>query len=569
MTALTTIVALLAVIAIFSAWRVVRARRPHAALLAAGQFALALALYATLYPPLRPAAGETLVLLTPGATAEQVAALPAGARVVALPGTAAPSTIARVPDLGTALRAFPSIAALHVVGGGLPARDRDAARGLPVRFDAAELPRGVVELSSPYAVRAGSVWRVRGRVHGIDGGRVELVDPGEGIAASSDIVDGKFVLAPTARIAGETVYKLRVLGKDDAVIDTVDVAVVTRAGEPLRAMLLAANPNPELKYLRRWASDAGVRIDARIGLTPGVALRDGDARPVGASLAQADVAIVDERAWSALGAAGQGELVRAVRDGLGLILMVRGPLPGATAQALADLGMRTAPAEGAAAVALDAALTLDPRDRLGFSRQLVAVDTPDASPLLSADDGTAVAWWAAAGRGRVALWTLTDSYRLTLSGRAERFGTLWSQVFETIARARGVRVPSLPVRALASERTELCGLPPGASIDGTALSPTRDARACVGWSPASTGWHRTDEASGGWPIHVAASDATTALAAAQRRLDTERLVHDSRSESAQAQPPARTSRWPFAAVWLALATLLWWLERRPAAARIR
>ena len=43
---------------------------------------------------------------------------------------------------------------------------------------------------------------------------------------------------------------------------------------------------------------------------------------------------------------------------------------------------------------------------------------------------------ARAGRGRIALWTLTDSYRLVLAGRDDLYGELWSDAIATLARAQ-------------------------------------------------------------------------------------------------------------------------------------
>src|SRR6185312_8812449 len=89
----------------------------------------------------------------------------------------------------------------------------------------------------------------------------------------------------------------------------------------------AGAPDPELKYLRRWAVDAGVDLASRIVLSDGVAIQDGAAALDADALAKTDLVMVDERAWKNLDAGAKQALEHATRDGLGLFLRVSGPLP--------------------------------------------------------------------------------------------------------------------------------------------------------------------------------------------------------------------------------------------------
>ncbi|MEO7433680.1 MAG: hypothetical protein ABIR62_17070, partial [Dokdonella sp.] len=180
-----------------SAWRIVRGvqdhRRVRLLLLAASVFGL----YACLLPPsmLEDFVANELVVLTPGATPAQTAALSSASTVVALPGSGASRTIESVPDLGTALRRHPQSQQLRIVGAGLPPRDRDAAHGRVVRFDPAPAPTGVVELHVSEAIRAGSTWRVSGQIDGVAHARVELRDPAAAVVASTAVDDaGRFSL---------------------------------------------------------------------------------------------------------------------------------------------------------------------------------------------------------------------------------------------------------------------------------------------------------------------------------------------------------------------------------------
>lgn len=571
----TLVAGILAATAIVAAWRA--ARRPLRARLAfaLAQPVLALALYFVLFPPIGSRAAASLVVLTPGAVTAQVDALEAGTRIVALPGAPAHPDAEPMPDLGTALRRHPDTGELRIAGYGLPTRDLAAATGIPLRFDPAPLPPGIVDWIAPQVVRPGSVWPVSGHVRGAAGGRVDLVDPGAVVAATGAIdADGAFRLESTARIDGESVLGLRALDAEGTLVDEVPLALVVRAGDAQRVLLLAGNPSPETKYLRRWAVDAGIQLAARIGVSPGIAVREGEPALAAPALRELDLAIVDERAWGSLGHAEKSALTDAVRAGLGLLLIGRSAPSRNVAADWTQLGLAASVTGSAQTVALDRSLGLDPRDRFAFTRVPLALDAHDVTVLGTADDGAPLGWMRPLGQGRVALWSLVDSYRLTLGGRPERFGSLWAQVFEAVGRARSAVPPRLPARARSGERSVVCGIPVDAAIDGDPairLAVSADAsdirKRCAAWWPVRAGWHRLAAAGRSWPIHVLGPGEAHAAAAAERHDATRRLADAATTSTARTAVDAPLSRWPFAAAWLALALLLWWWERHWPASR--
>lgn len=533
--------------------------------------AAAVALYLCLFPPAArvPLADDALVVLTPGATADQLAALPRAAERVALPGAPADATVERVPDLGTALRRHAQARRLHVVGGGLPARDRDAARQLVATFDAAPLPRGLVELDAPSSVLAGHAWLAEGRVEGVAGGRVELRDPSGVVAASSALVAaGRFSLAAHAKGEGRALFALHVFDRDGAQVERVPLPIAARAGVPLRVLLMAGAPDPELKYLRRWATDAGLALDGRIALSDGIALTDGsaligDSRLDAAALHATDVAIIDERAWASLDATARRTLIEAVRGGLGLLLRPTGDVPEAVAADWASLGYALKSDEPRAPVALDRRLGLGDSGLL-FTPRPLAVETADAAALLRADDGSALGWMRDVGEGRVGLWLLPDSYRLALGGAAPAFASLWSDLLGTLARARGAPPPRLPVSTRIDERAVLCGLGRDAAIEGDAGERTPLAigsDGCAAFWPDAAGWVEIVDDASHWPLYVRGADEAPALAAGERARATRALLGATHIAAASAERDVPLPRWPFFLAFVALAAWTWWLER--------
>ena len=533
------------------------------------QLVVAVLLWLCLVPPsIRESfrSGE-LVVLTPGATPAQLSALRANADVVALPGVDAARAIERAPDLATALRRHADVRRLRIVGAGLPLRDRDVARGLVAAFEASALPRGVVELDAPPSVLAGNAWRVSGRIEGVASAHVELRDPADVLVATATAdAQGRFALEALAKDEGSATFTVRVQDGDGARVDEAPLPLDVRRGEPLTLLLLAGAPDAELKYLRRWAVDAGLRLDSRVGLSEGVALTEGTPALDDDALRKADVALVDERAWAALTVAQKKSLLDAVDDGLGLLLRVTGAPAAAVTDDWAALGFHMTPATGDATTAkFDRAFALAGSGP-AFTRHPIDVQAPDAAVLLRDDAGVPVALWRAQARGRVGLWWLADAWRLALSGDRARYASAWSATLTTLARARGDYMPQMPRDPRVDERALLCGIADGDGIeesDGARVALLVDADSrCAAWWPRRAGRHTLSSAGRQWPIEVLANDAASPLAIAARQRATRALLGGAQAAGAPSMRAMPLPRWPFFLAWLVACTLLWWLERR-------
>jgi hypothetical protein len=580
---------LLAIAALAAMWRSARIFRTGSPLKAGpvsrgwrqpnvwAQPILAALFYLLLFPLHTSQRGDALTVLTPGTTAAQLRDLPRAQRVVVLPDAPAPANAALVPDLATALRVSPAVKNVSIVGGGLPLRDQEAASGLASSFDAAPL-RGIVELLAPAHTLLGSLWTASGRVT-TPATTIELRDP-SGAVVDRTAVDGTghFRLSAQARAPGQARFELRAIDERRDVVDTVSVPIVAKPGDALSIIVRAGAPDPELKYFRHWAAEAGIGVRFTAGLSEGVAVHEGDARLTPEALAAADLVIVDERGWLALDDGEKTALRAAVDDGLGLLLRVAGPVDDRVGAEWRDYAYTVTTAAAPASVTLDARLAS--RERVAFTMAPVAVAAgtsgPDATdraaPMLTADDGRTLAWWRGEGRGRVGLWCLTDSYRLVLLGEAARYGTLWSESIATLARARPApREPRLPAQAWTDERAVLCDLGGAASAvgpDDVAVELVADANGCAGWWPAASGWYRLRTGGEEWPVYVRAADDAAGLRMARDQRATQRLLRREATASSGAPgSEAPMSRWPFFCAWLLVAAAVWWRERQVTAAR--
>lgn len=569
--------------------------RGRLALLMLLQPACAALLYLTLAPPPLPAGAGTMTVLTAGASAELVRAQASGEIVVAMPEAPERAGALRMPDLASALRAHPGTVRLQVIGHGLDPRDRDAARGFALDFAPPPLPPGLVRLDAAGRAVPGGAFPVAGRANALEGGRATLLDPaGQEVDAAELDAGGRFLLHGYARIPGPAEFSLRLVDAEGAEVESLAVPVHVADDPPPRVLLLSGAPNPEFRQLRRWATDAGLDLHAEVAVGGGVGLGDGPAPASVEGFGGFDLVILDERTLAGLGGARRTALARALEAGTGVLLQVAGQ-PSAVVRAhMAGLGMAVSGEAGIEGIALpqvddpallrarlgpgsedapfDPALAQEPPPEL--ARRALRPQSGDAVPLATAGVGPVFAWWRAQGRGRVGLWTLTDSYRLALAGRGDLHDALWSTAVATLARPVDEVSPRLEAEARAGRRMAVCGLaapearvvaPDGGEVT-ILVDPAAGPERCAAYWPETGGWHLLQTGEASWPFHVREVDDAPAAAAADLQEATLRMAGHGGSAvrpAAGGGTPRRGPSWPWFIAWLALSGLLWWLERRP------
>lgn len=511
------------------------------------QLVSAVLLWLTLEPPLQNGNAGTLVIAT--ASTPRLATLATGDALVALPEAADPAGVARVPDLATALRRHPGTTGLRVIGAGLPPRDQ-IDTGLPLSFDPVALPRGLVSLTLPPAVAPGAGFQVGGSVHDVPGGRADLLDPAGRIVSGTVLTTtGDFTLAATAGASGPAEFILRITDRGRRIVETAIVPVVATEAVTPRVLVVAGSAGPDLKYLRRWAADAGIAIGTSIAAGNGLDIGDAPPRLDATSLAKLDLLVLDERSWATLSTSTRAQVLAAVRAGLGVVLRITGPVPASVRQEWAALGFASD----------DATKPLRlPEAAMPLTQVTTGPGRVDTAPLLRSATGEPVALWRNLGRGRIGLWPVTDLYSLLLAGDARRHAAIWSDVFATLARPQPQSAPRISPDATPGQRMTLCNLGTAASVrhpDGAITTLVVDA-GCAGFWPRLQGWHelRTPTAT---PFMVTSpGDGRTA---AQARSTTLGLAAP--SKSAVSAPRARGASWPWFIAWAAASGLLWWLER--------
>lgn len=612
-------IALALLLASLRIWRHARRRRVALLLL---QWPCALLLLAALLVHDRDTV-ETLVMDTPGAPAAAHDGVPADAVHLALPGADTETRVQRVPDLATALRQHPAVARIVVRGDGLAEHDVAAVgtRELVVADSVAPTAPELADLDIPHDITAGAWWTLAGRIAGPPGTRVELLDP-SGASASVGIpdADGRFSLQALARAAGTSAFSLRVLS-GESIVQQLDIPIEARLPPPLRVLLLAAAPSPELKYLRRWALDAGVDLASRIDAAPGLGLRRGENRLDAATLAGIDLLVLDERSWPQADA--QRRVLRdAIAGGLGVLVRITGPVPARVADDLRTYGFDPSfdgdapvdvrvdprfvplqPISDAGAqvdASTNASAHAEPPGTTNVAEEdattalhawpLSRIDQ-DIPALLNDSAGRAIAPRIDHGLGRIALWPLNDTWRLVTRGAPESHAALWAHAWSSLARARATPLLQVPSLAVVDQRATLCGdgIVRVVAPDGGTTTLLRDLHSgCAAFWPTQAGWHRVEavaangeddegaqsNAASAVPamrsFHVATPDAMASIERERRRSATAAYAARSTAvasdgETVTAGVPviaADTLRALLLAAWLLCMTLAWWLERR-------
>lgn len=560
-------------------------------LLAALSLASGLMLHLALFPPSVPIGGETLLVAT--AEAPKSARAGPGERLVALPEAPPMVGAERVPDLASALRRQGQVQRIRILGRGLTARDRDGDAGVPVDFAPLPPPRGLIRLDPPSDTPAGAIFTLAGEAAGMGGGTAELLDPA-GRRVDSRMIgkEGIFTLGGTARAPGLAAFTLRLRGRDKAIVSDTPVPLRTLEDRPVRALLFGA-PSPEIKYLRRWAEDSGIALQSRLDAGGGVDLGGDGVELDAALLRETDVVIIDDQAVAELGSSGRATLAQAVAGGLGVVVRMTAPASASTRDTWRALGLTVEGGSDVAPVAL-APLAVDAQ-ALAVRRGPAPPGTPDdlntlddpapilgrwtlrtgteVVPVVTDADGAVLAGWQQRGQGRVAVWTVANSFALILAGRPDRYAQWWSDMLSAVSRPDRLFRPDVPALVQVGERTAICGIPASAwaiAPDNAKvpllIDPDAGARGCAAYWPAASGVHRIAlERHGGeqtFAFLVLPKAALKSIRATETGQATARWSAEQAATAARSLPKRRSPGWPFFLLWLLLSTALWFGERR-------
>ncbi len=397
-------------------------------------------------------------------------------KAVRAPGVTAPG----VSDSLGSFREMGSQGAVRfVLGDGVPVAFLDYTRGHSFRFISGHAPVGVTSLyvkDYPEFRRC----ELTGSVRGSKGGRLTLKGPG-GAEDSVEIHSNdqtSFSLRFKTKIPGRYVYTLRLRDSVGQVIDE-QVPVEVISSRKLSVLLLQNYPTTEVRFLKNYLTEKGHRLVTRYQLSRNIyryEVANGAEKPTGAldgdKLLRFDLVVADDGTLKDLSAGEQRDLEAAVREGIGLLVLLNGV--GDARRFPGDL-LQLTPIAGAPDT-----VRYTVQGFGSYTGPFVGIRSGKQVQTMLQGRGFLLQGLALHGLGKVSIQTLRETYRLALGGDNSAYAALWTPLLEQAARREAVAnkvqvttlfpiYPGEPVSFdMISEHS------PKVSVDGTPLPLAED-----------------------------------------------------------------------------------------------
>ncbi len=532
------------------------------------------------------------ILLTPGATPEQLETLGhlpayrlAEDREAGIPETSATP----IPAAGFLQQAMPHLARLHVVGHGLRPDQLRQLGPVATTLHPAPLPPGVMWLDAAQLLPRDALFRVEGRLAGLPAGesRLELIDPGGRRAEQTVFGPGEasFRLRLEVAADGRHLYRLR-LSNAGGLLWEERLPLRVTPREPLQILLLQGSPGFEVRHLKNWLAEQGHAIAVRSTVSRGVrrteflnreATRLGRLDRDGWS--QFRLLISDLQGLAELGSRERAALLESIRqDGLGVLALAGAREFRSSRRRLPEWFSAFEPGTFAREdeVRLQPLLEGWPEPPPLIAPP-VQLDSPRILPLLRDRQERTLAGAVPLGSGRVAVTLLPETFVWRLRGSNDEYSALWTSLLNPLVTpvASAWSSPRRPEAfvGLPYEARLHASLPPE---EGQVRSPSgsttrlhwsrHPVEADSWWAafwPRQPGWHRLEAAAAGpTEFYVHEDREWTALRAYGRTLETGRAAL--RPAGLPAEPPLSATPLSPLFPWLlfvaAVGTL--WLETK-------
>lgn len=395
-----------------------------------------------------------------------------------------------------------------VAGQGLPSYILPRIKGkfdyLPSRWE-----EGVVELFVPNTIRKNSPTAISGAFYSA-GKKLKLYLEGPSGKEDSLVIAAPgttdFELSFTPRVEGRVLYKLIVMDSLNTQ-SREDIPLEVERFNPLNILIAQGYPTFEMQYLKNFLARQQHQIALRFQLSKQVFRTEYVNRSAVSLnrfnkklLDEADLIILDQDALSGISVQERAEITSAIRDGLGLLVLMS--------------DARSVPSDFLGApmkkVSQDTATVIAAGKTIKFPVAAVRPVAADGLQTVLGNDGETLAGYRQALKGRIAFQLLQETYRLKLSGDSIAYGWIWSPLIDAVARSgsEGSQIlVSNPFPVYVDEPITI-GLMssadrPAVSFDSTRLPLREDVLLDNLWGTTTwtdkPGWHSVQSTDG--PVH--------------------------------------------------------------------
>ena len=341
---------------------------------------------------------------------------------------------------------------LTVVGDGLNQDQWYNFKDIAVHFDKGEVRTGVTNLSWKKSVYQGEQLTLAGRFQSINTDHiyhVTLLDLNQDIVSSTPLKHGehfKFSFIPKS--LGQLTYQLKVTDGNKEVIQQDIVAIHVERSQQARILIKQSSPSFETKHLKDWLSQVGGQVFVITDISKGKSITQSvnlSKDEITSSvteinenlLSHFDLMLIDGKAILQLSIIENQALLKAVQQGLGLLILAD---DSTQADALSSnlllkgfsfnnrLTDNTEPKENAVV-----------KWSSGYIEQPISVlpgklESPQGSVLMSDHLNRSLIASHSVGFGRISLSLLNTTYQWKISGLLPEYSRFWQYLIKKLAR---------------------------------------------------------------------------------------------------------------------------------------
>ncbi|MBL7834716.1 MAG: hypothetical protein JNK18_12225 [Cyclobacteriaceae bacterium] len=324
---------------------------------------------------------------------------------------------------------------IHVLGQGLPEYMLDYLEGTTLHFYPANPSAGITGLDLTRVYTANRVNTLDGTYYAT-GNRILKLQTG-GITLDSVLLKKgvqRFRVSFAPKAAGQYVYTLTENDSLGNVLTREPLPVDVKPQQPLSILLLHNFPTAEIRFLKNYLETQQHKLTLRYTISKDRyrtefvnTKQETINRLTEPMLKNYDLVITDASSLASLSGQERNAIERAIASGLGILTVIDSPAP---ATAVLKFLQRTV-----SNIKSDSASITINHTRLKVPATSVSVASDERqTSLLEDTNGRAVSGYVQHGFGKNGFSLLSNTFTFQLSGQAETYATLWSDMISALAR---------------------------------------------------------------------------------------------------------------------------------------
>lgn len=324
---------------------------------------------------------------------------------------------------------------IHVLGQGLPEYMLDYLESTTLHFYPANSSAGITGLDLTRVYTANRVNTLNGTYYAT-GNRILKLQKGGITLDSVPLKKGvhRFSVSFTPKAAGQYVYTLTENDSLGNVLTHEPLPVDVKPQQPLSILFLHNFPTAEIRFLKNYLETQQHKLTLRYTISKDRyrtefvnTKQETISRITEPMLKNFDLVITDASSLASLSGQERNAIERAIASGLGMLTVIDNPAP---ATAVLKFLQRTV-----SNIKSDSASITINHTRSKFPVTPVAVESGERqTSLLEDTNGRVVSGYGQHGFGKNGFSLLSNTFTLQLSGQAETYATLWSDMISALAR---------------------------------------------------------------------------------------------------------------------------------------